>query len=81
MEAGRAYRCQPRLPLAAGLLVSRSTRTGLLEGFLAMVGRAWEESSLPDEEEALSRFAGKVGRKVGVLAQLIEGRLATEDRP
>ena len=47
-----------------------------LEGFLAMVGRAREESSLPDDEEALSRFAGRMARKGGALAERIEERLS-----
>jgi hypothetical protein len=47
-----------------------------VEGFLAMVGRSREESSLTGEDEALARFAGRLARKVGALAERIEERLS-----
>jgi len=45
------------------------------EGFLAMVGRSREASSLASEDEALARFAGRLARKVGALAERIEEKL------
>ena len=47
-----------------------------LEGFLGMVRSSAEESSLQAEDEALARFAGRVGRKVGALAEQIEEELS-----
>lgn len=47
-----------------------------VEGFLAMVERSAEEAGLPPADEALSRFAGRLARKVGALAERIEKRLS-----
>jgi hypothetical protein len=47
-----------------------------LEGFLAMVGRTAEESSLSVTDEALARFAGKLAARVGALAESIEEELS-----
>ena len=47
-----------------------------IEGFFAMVGRSQEEFSLTGEDEALARFAGRMARKVGALAERIEERLS-----
>ena len=41
-----------------------------LEGFLVMVGRAAEHSSLSAEEDGLARFAGKLAGRVGALVGL-----------
>jgi hypothetical protein len=46
-----------------------------VEGYLGMVRRSAEESSLEADEEALARFAGRMARKVGDLAARIEERL------
>ena len=46
-----------------------------LEGFLRMVERSAEESGLDADEEALARFAGRMARKVGKLAERIEEKL------
>src|SRR5258708_38769703 len=43
-----------------------------LEGFLAMVGRTAEESSLSVTDDALARFAGKLAARVCALAESIE---------
>ncbi|HEY6322156.1 MAG TPA: hypothetical protein VJA16_11420 [Thermoanaerobaculia bacterium] len=45
-------------------------------GYCAMVARAAVECSLDAKEERLARFAGKVGRRVGALVELIEERLS-----
>jgi hypothetical protein len=47
-----------------------------LEGFLAMVGREAEESTLEPEDDALSHFAGRLAGQVGSLAAAIERTLA-----
>jgi hypothetical protein len=47
-----------------------------LEGYLAMVGREAEESTLEPDDDALAHFAGRLARQVGNMAALIEGRLA-----
>lgn len=46
-----------------------------LEGYIAMVGRASSEVSLPSSDDALARFAGKLARKVGALVRSVEDRL------
>lgn len=43
---------------------------------LNMIGRSAAECSLDPADDKLARFAGKVGRRVGVLAAAIEGRLS-----
>jgi hypothetical protein len=45
--------------------------SGYLEGYLAMTGDARRASSLPQPDDDLARFAGKVG----AIAESIEGRL------
>jgi hypothetical protein len=45
-------------------------------GYLAMVGRSAEESALDPPDEALARFAARLGRKVGALVEAIEERLS-----
>ncbi|HLW79226.1 MAG TPA: hypothetical protein VKU44_06465 [Terriglobia bacterium] len=45
-------------------------------GYCAMVGRSAQESSLEAADDKLARFAGKLGRRVGVLVQKIEERLS-----
>jgi hypothetical protein len=47
-----------------------------VEGYLGMVLRSVEECSLDGEDEVLARFAGKLARKVGDLAERIEERLS-----
>ncbi|HLX10965.1 MAG TPA: hypothetical protein VKY89_24175 [Thermoanaerobaculia bacterium] len=46
-----------------------------LEGYIAMVGRASSELSLPSSDDALARFAGKLARRVGALVRSVEERL------
>ena len=59
-----------------------------IEGYLGMVGRSADESSLRAMDEALARYGGKVARRVGAVAAAIEGEvqaagrvLARERRP
>lgn len=47
-----------------------------LEGFFFTVERQAEDSSLSAADQALTRIAGKLARKVGALAGRIEGRLS-----
>jgi hypothetical protein len=46
-----------------------------LEGYLVMVGREAEESSLPAADNALAVFAGKLAGQLGAIAQAIEREL------
>ena len=45
-------------------------------GYCAMVGRSADESALDPPDDALARFAGRLARKVGALAEAIEERLS-----
>ena len=47
-----------------------------LEGFLLAVERQAEDSSLPPEDEALARFAGKLASRVSALVESIEEELS-----
>jgi hypothetical protein len=47
-----------------------------LEGFLAMVGREAEESTLEPDDDALAHFAGRLAGQVGSLAAAIERTLS-----
>jgi hypothetical protein len=47
-----------------------------LEGYLAMVGREAEESTLEPDDDALAHFAGKLAGRVGALVEKIERRLS-----
>jgi hypothetical protein len=47
-----------------------------LQGFLYMIERSSDESSLEGADDALARFAGRMARKVGALAERIEERLS-----
>jgi hypothetical protein len=46
-----------------------------VEGFLGMVRRSGEESDLQPADDALARFAARMARKVGALAEEIERKL------
>jgi hypothetical protein len=47
-----------------------------LEGYLAMVGREAEESTLAPDDDALAHFAGRLAGQVGSLAAAIERTLS-----
>jgi len=57
-------------------LRATSAELRFLEGYLGMIRRSADESSLEGEDLALARFAGKMARKVGALAARIEERLS-----
>jgi hypothetical protein len=57
-------------------LRAASAELRFVEGYLAMVYREHEESSLPTADGALSRLAGRIARKVGALAERIEESLS-----
>src|SRR5437016_8682237 len=61
--------------IAHSELRAAAAEARFLEGFLRMVERSAEESGLDADEEALARFAGRMARKVGVLAARIEEKL------
>lgn len=61
--------------IAHSELRAAAAEARFLEGFLRMVERSAEESGLDADEEALARFAGRMARKVGALAERIEGKL------
>jgi hypothetical protein len=46
-----------------------------VEGYLVMIGRLSEESSLSPTDDALARFAGKLAGQVGAVAAAIEEEL------
>ena len=78
-RAGQAYapvsEPPPGAPSADGVAsasVDASSDSCAVEG----VERSAEESGLDGEDEALARFAGRMARKVGALAERIEGKLA-----
>jgi hypothetical protein len=62
---------QTRAELSAALAEFR-----YLEGFLALVGRQAEESTLEPDDDALAHFAGRLAGQVGSLAAAIERTLS-----
>jgi hypothetical protein len=62
--------------IAGSELRAAAAELRFVEGFLGMVRRSADESSLEGEDLALARFAGRLARRVGALAERIEERLS-----
>ena len=74
LEVTRENGSEPSMTRAELAAVAADLR--YTSGYLAMVGREAEESTLQPDDDALSHFAGKLAGQVGSLAAAIERTLA-----